>query len=200
VPVQSFKERERQRRESEILCAAERLIAERGYAELTMDDLADTVGISKPTLYQHFKSKDDLLTRVMLQSFGVLEAQLRQPLTGTPVERLRAILRSLLEQRYAPGGLLASLGPELVLSALRSSAELVAHKTRIVAHLCALVDDAKAAHQIDSAIPTPTIVRAMFCLLGVLPNQPDAMPEFDGAIDAVIRLFFHGIILHKERS
>ena len=61
----SFKERERQRREHEILLHARRLIRAGGFADLTMDDLAQAVGVSKPTLYQHFRSKDDLTARVV---------------------------------------------------------------------------------------------------------------------------------------
>ena len=49
----SYKEIERQRREEDILHVAERLLLERGYGNLNMDELADAVGISKPTLYQH---------------------------------------------------------------------------------------------------------------------------------------------------
>ena len=55
----SYKERSRLRREQDILRTAARMIRDNGYANLNMDDLADEVGISKPTLYQHFKGKDD---------------------------------------------------------------------------------------------------------------------------------------------
>ncbi len=72
-PRHSYRDVERQRREKDILECAGKLLAERGYADLNMDDLAEAVGISKPTLYQHFKSKEDLVTQVVFQSYETME-------------------------------------------------------------------------------------------------------------------------------
>src|SRR5687768_17590878 len=48
-----------------ILDAADRLLARYGYKKMTMDDLAQEVGIGKGTLYLHFRSKEDIaLSRV----------------------------------------------------------------------------------------------------------------------------------------
>jgi AcrR family transcriptional regulator len=48
-----------------ILDAADRLLARYGYRKMTMDDLAQEVGIGKGTLYLHFRSKEDIaLSRV----------------------------------------------------------------------------------------------------------------------------------------
>ncbi len=187
----SFKEREKQRREQEILCAAGQLIAEHGYAALTMDDLAEAVGISKPTLYQHFKSKDDLLKRVVVQTLERLEEYLGLPRSGTPLERLQAVMSFLLEHQYEPGSVLASLGPELIVTTLKSSAELAERKAHIWQLLCGLIDDGKAQGQIDPATPTPVIVRAMFCLLGVLSHPVEGDPS--ETINHVIHLFLSGI-------
>ncbi len=189
MPVQSFKEREKQRREQEILTAAGSLIAECGYVALTMDDVADAVGISKPTLYQHFKSKEDLAKQVMIEAFDMLEAYLIMPQPGAPLDQLQSILRFLLEQDHAPGSVLARLGPEMVLAALRSNAELAERKARIWKRICALIEEGKAQGQIDADMPTPVVVRTMFCLLDVLPHQADQ----NAAVNSVIRLFFCGI-------
>lgn len=40
--------------------AAATLIAERGYARTTVDDIVGAAGVSKPALYRHFASKKDL--------------------------------------------------------------------------------------------------------------------------------------------
>ena len=81
----TYKEKEKQRREVEILQKAAQLLTERGFANLNMDDLAEVVGISKPTLYQHFKSKDDLVTQVVIENFRVMDEKFQQTLTGTPL-------------------------------------------------------------------------------------------------------------------
>lgn len=54
-------------REGRILDAALRIFSEKGFAGASMDDIAAAAGISKPTLYQYFPSKDELFTAMMSQ-------------------------------------------------------------------------------------------------------------------------------------
>src|SRR3954469_10084352 len=44
-----------------ILEAADRLLARYGYRKMTIDDLADEVGIGKGTIYLRFKSKEEIV-------------------------------------------------------------------------------------------------------------------------------------------
>jgi AcrR family transcriptional regulator len=50
----------RAEREHQILTAARHLFAERGYAAVTMDDVAAAVGVTKPLLYTYFGNKERL--------------------------------------------------------------------------------------------------------------------------------------------
>lgn len=43
-----------------ILDEARQLLFKYGYSKITMDDLTSSIGISKKTLYKHFRSKEDL--------------------------------------------------------------------------------------------------------------------------------------------
>lgn len=44
--------------------SAQKLFRERGYAAIGMRELAKAVGIQAPSLYNHYKSKDDLLREI----------------------------------------------------------------------------------------------------------------------------------------
>ena len=44
-----------------LLEAAARLFEERGYASVTMAELAEQAGVSRPTAYRHFADKEDIL-------------------------------------------------------------------------------------------------------------------------------------------
>lgn len=47
-----------------ILVVAEKLFKEKGYHQVTVQEIADISGISKNTFYYHFKSKIDLISQV----------------------------------------------------------------------------------------------------------------------------------------
>ncbi|WP_307838917.1 helix-turn-helix domain-containing protein [Deefgea sp. CFH1-16] len=53
----SFKDQAFKLRENAILDATTAILGTKGYDLMTMDDVANAVGISKPSLYKHFKSK-----------------------------------------------------------------------------------------------------------------------------------------------
>src|SRR6266480_7975249 len=49
-----------------------------GFRNVTMDDLAEELGISKKTLYAHFPGKIDLLEAVLADKFAGVEATLKE--------------------------------------------------------------------------------------------------------------------------
>jgi AcrR family transcriptional regulator len=65
-------------REAAILDTAERLIGERPFSEISVDDLAKGAGLSRPTFYFYFASKDAVLLtlweRVIKEADAALEA------------------------------------------------------------------------------------------------------------------------------
>src|SRR5882757_9912067 len=52
-------------RELAILTTAERLLADRPFSEISIDDLAKGAGISRPTFYFYFPSKDAVLLTLL---------------------------------------------------------------------------------------------------------------------------------------
>ena len=56
----SFKEQMLAAREEAIVQTANRLLAQKGFESMTVDEVAASVGIAKASLYKHFPSKEDL--------------------------------------------------------------------------------------------------------------------------------------------
>jgi AcrR family transcriptional regulator len=54
-----------ERRVADIMAAARQVIAERGYENALMSEIADRAGIVEGTLYRYFENKRDLLTKVV---------------------------------------------------------------------------------------------------------------------------------------
>lgn len=53
--------------EKRILDAALKVFSQSGYSGASMDEVANKSGLSKPTLYQYFDSKEQLFAKMMLQ-------------------------------------------------------------------------------------------------------------------------------------
>jgi AcrR family transcriptional regulator len=201
-----FKEREKERREHEILLTARRLIRERGYAALNMDDLAEAVGISKPTLYQHFRSKEDLIIQVHIRGMQDIESYVCSSSEESPLERLRLALRTILRSRYGDQGLLADFDQETLKATFHTQPEVIALKQRILAHITRVVDEGKARGEITRAVSTPMICCLFLRLIG-LPStlqtvmQPDEAlsdPEALAAvIEDVVGIFVRSIVQQK---
>jgi AcrR family transcriptional regulator len=71
------KVREFRRREQEILDTALKLFLERGEDSVTVEMIADAVGIGKGTIYKHFNSKSEIYLRLMLDYERDLNALLQ---------------------------------------------------------------------------------------------------------------------------
>ncbi len=83
------KQREVRLREQMLLETARRLLIEQGYAGLTMDRLAEATEYSKGTVYQHFSTKEDLVSALAIQSMEQRKNLFHRALAfhGRPRER-----------------------------------------------------------------------------------------------------------------
>ena len=79
--------------------AATRLFGERGFTDVSMDDIAEVVGVTDPTLYAHFEDKAALLLAAQLRGTAWLQLAVSNALTAvtSPTCRLHAVLASYAE-------------------------------------------------------------------------------------------------------
>ena len=88
-----------------ILNTATQLFIQKGSEKTSMQDIAQTAGISKGAIYHHFKSKDEIVFAVIRSRQELMEEEMKQwfkateNLTGR--EQLQAILKSNLESQTA---------------------------------------------------------------------------------------------------
>jgi len=83
-----------QKKLDRLLMKAAGLIAEKGFAAMSMRDLQASLGVSLAGLYHYFSSKDDLLFQLQHRTFSALFKQQQRIAAepGTPEERLRRLL------------------------------------------------------------------------------------------------------------
>jgi TetR/AcrR family transcriptional regulator, repressor for uid operon len=112
-----------------ILEAARTAIAERGPGKLTLSAVANAAGISRPTLYRWFPSKDDLLAAITAYEEERFDVGLQLVIDAhrSPKRRLEAALRYLMnyldesmipdpigvDPEYALKSIAESLGPHI---------------------------------------------------------------------------------------
>ncbi len=90
-------------REEAIVDAVNRLLADKGYDQMTVDEVAAEVGIAKASLYKHFSSKEALAAAAMVRALQRAQAFLaQQALEGkaSALERLKAGVRWTLQMQY----------------------------------------------------------------------------------------------------
>lgn len=89
-------------REAAIVQAVNRLLAEKGFDLMTVDEVAAEVGIAKASLYKHFSSKEDLAAAAMVRVLGLAqEFMATLPADAPPIVQLQAVARWMLLQQLA---------------------------------------------------------------------------------------------------
>ncbi len=66
------KEREKEQRRDDIICAAQKIFFEKGLPSATMDEIAEAAELSKGTLYLYYKSKEDLYLAVAMRGSEIM--------------------------------------------------------------------------------------------------------------------------------
>src|SRR5215813_6670095 len=94
IPIPRARRRTTRRRAPEIIDAAARVFAERGFHGATTQDIADVLGIRQASLYYYFASKEAALELVCARGVeGFLEAAaVIAAGAGTATEKVKALI------------------------------------------------------------------------------------------------------------
>lgn len=87
-----------------IIAISAKLFAEKGYDKTSMQDIADTLGMSKGGVFHHFNSKEDIFNAVMERQFEQIIETVNQWLDEmhglTAKEKLRGLIkRNLMDEK-----------------------------------------------------------------------------------------------------
>ena len=196
-PKISFKAQMLLAREDAIVVAVNRLLAEKGFDLMTVDEVAFEVGIAKASLYKHFSSKEDLAAAAMVRVIGLAKAFLASlPPDAPPLDQLKAVARWMLQLQIK--GEMPSLPSQN--SSLR--ANLMANKAyldglmEISDQMGGWIDAAQADGSLSSKIPPVLVMYTLYA------RACDPVPGFlkaggqhsdDEIIDLVLATCFDGL-------
>jgi AcrR family transcriptional regulator len=161
----SFREKVLQAREDAIVDTVNRLLAEKGFDLMTVDEVAADVGIAKASLYKHFPSKEALAAAAMVRTMerGLEAAQAQQALPGaSALAKLQAVTRWTLATLLA--GQMPSLPSQN--SSLRATLGADKRYVDLLLRLSDLlggwIEQAVAQGQITQAVPAELVLYTLY--------------------------------------
>ncbi len=150
-------------REDAIIQVVNRLLAEKGFDAMTVDEVAAGVGIAKASLYKHFPSKEDLaaaaMVRVMRQAQAMCASLSDE---APPLENLRAVTRWTMALKLA--GDMPSLPSQnsTLRSALMSNHDYMDGLIDVSDRLGAWIEAAQAQGAISKDLPAIAVLYTLY--------------------------------------
>ena len=168
-------------REAAILATAERLLEDRNFAEVSVDDLAKGAGLSRPTFYFYFPSKEAVLLalveRVIVEADSALEA-----LTANPPADAKALWRDGIDVFVRTFGTHRAVS--LAAERSRSNDEISALWSRFmqkwVAHSAAIIDVERGRGAAPDTLPAVELSTALN-----LVNEKIMLSSFAGEVPSI---------------
>ena len=201
----SLKEKQRQEREELILRAAEEVLAEKGYYETSVDEIAARVGIAKGTVYLHFPGKEDLVIAILERNAQAMVELVEVTISTARSnhEKLEAILQVVYGGFFDPDKRHLMQLPYIVMNSAELRRVFVEKKgcmrgkwDRLEALVASILEDGKAAGEFDKTLPTPVMISAFFSLLSPRSFErltaSNQMPVSD-FVKHLGRFYFKGI-------
>jgi TetR/AcrR family transcriptional regulator of autoinduction and epiphytic fitness len=161
----SFRDQVLHAREEAILATVNRLLAEKGFDAMTVDQVAYDVGIAKASLYKHFASKEDLAAAAMIRVLDLALAQLEglkaRP-NAAPIDQLKAVARWTMEVQLA--GAMPSLPAQnsALRAALVGNRVYVDRLMQVSEQLGAWITAGQAAGTLRATVPPEVVLYTLF--------------------------------------
>lgn len=169
-----------------ILDAAIEVIGRRGVDKLSLTDVCQQAGVSRTTLYRHFRTKELLLEAYFSRETDRFERSMLEAVSATPEVDRR--LRAVSEFRASAEGMLQSVRllevePGFVLNFLR---RLQPHHQAILEQALAPVFDEaeRRGIEIDREMVADLLVRVQMSMY-LLPARPGAKTPIEALVDLV---------------
>jgi AcrR family transcriptional regulator len=163
APKKSFKVQMLAARETAIIQSVNRLLAEKGFDAMTVDEVAAEVGIAKASLYKHFTSKEELACAAMVTAMRRAQEfiQAMDP-SLAPLDKLKSVTRWTMTLKLQ--GLMPSLPSQnsSLRATLLGSKDYMDGLMEVSDALGGWIEEAQAQGQINKALPAVAVLYTLF--------------------------------------
>jgi len=163
LPKKSFKIQMLAARETAIIQSVNRLLAEKGFDAMTVDEVAAEVGIAKASLYKHFASKEELACAAMVTAMGKAQEFIQSlPTEQEALDKIKAVTRWTMSLKLQ--GLMPSLPSQnsSLRATLMGSKDYMDGLMEVSDALGAWIEEAQAKGQINKALPPVAVLYTLF--------------------------------------
>lgn len=208
---EGLRERKKRRTRQAISDAAMALFLQRGFRQVSVADIAAAAEVSKPTLFNYFPTKEDLLLdRIADHREESARVVRDRPAGVDPLTALHRHSRGLLADRDPISGLNDNPDTVALREMLYGTPSLAAHLTRYAARSGEALAEALAEAGIDPLTSRLAAVQITTVLMTLAEDNwrriadgghPDEL--YDGAVAAVdhaFALLSAGLTVHLGRS
>jgi len=187
----------------QIIAGARHHFFAHGFRGVTMDDLAEELGMSKKTLYAHFPSKTALLEAVINDKLQRVNTEMKRVMAGDTADfpaRLHAMLACMREQAD-------EIQPAFVRDVRREAPELFAlvqdgRRKLIQRHFGKLLNDGRKAGSIRRDIPVELMIEMLIGAVDAIIN-PARMDELGltprTGFAHITSVFLEGALIRSPR-
>ena len=183
------------RRRHEVFAASVHLFLEQGFRETSMQEIAAAAGMGKSTLYDYFKTKDEILTSVVEDEIYDLTEAARE-IAGRELpatEKIHLIMHNHLDYLLANKEFHSRLANEVQRLDLESQQRIQARRHAYQDLLRCLVED---AIQDGTFRPVNALLAARTILVILTPvvftHRPTGTPE--QMMDEAFDIFYKGVL------
>lgn len=199
-PWQSRADRQQDRhaKKDAVLLAAARLFTSKGFQGTSLDDIASSLGVSKPTVYHYVENKEQILFECVQRGLEALRAGIREAMQRglPPRERLRAVMESYAGIVTSDFGLCVIRVGEDPLAEPRRR-ELRALKGEIDTEFHRLIEAGMAEGWIgrgDAAMASYTVVGALSGIGRWYRPESHPARSLQDAVRHCIEMLMHGVL------
>lgn len=194
APVLGLRERKKARTRAAIRDHAMRLFREQGYAETTVDQIADAAEVSPSTFFRYFPTKEDV---VLGDEFGPLitEAFRAQPLDRTPIQAVRAALQQVFADMPADAKLRDQERHELIRNVPELRIAVLDEYTSAFRLLASLVAERLGHAETDLRVRVFSGALVGVALAALEDARTDDSADVSGLLDEALSLLEAGLPL-----
>ena len=163
LPKKSFKIQMLAARETAIIQSVNRLLAEKGFDAMTVDEVAAEVGIAKASLYKHFTSKEELACAAMVTAMRKAQEFIQSlPADQAAMDKIKAVTRWTMTLKLQ--GLMPSLPSQnsSLRATLMGSKDYMDGLMEVSDALGGWIEEAQVKGHINQALPAVAVLYTLF--------------------------------------